>query len=1233
MSTNTGIFNLSADNPQPLMHQWFQHHSTYDPVTYRLLFGDVSAKLESLRTASYADIAKQSEEKKDSMQEDPEVQCYSLFWYWQRTGMYRDIVHQFIKPRHSYSAYAHHSVYQHVATPVHFVVCESDETFHFLLNYTEVELGPDANTLSRPDYRHVLFFDDDTPLRNYKQDNTVCSLFYFAEESHNRQKWKQVSERHGIQYGDLFYSLWEDAIVEAERNDLNTKLAVMNDIHQRKRGYLRRTNSLSKLWDFLTEQDELRSTNENHPAAYVVLSTSAFMRYLEELANNTELIDVNGYSLSILNDGSYSVFDARYSMKTSDMIGGKQLREIVGNQFQFIHVMSCTMFSYMTMIANFHSPQLFQRYMPLSIFLMLMSLNSKVDAWYISFDYMIGDIFFPVTNDMKAKASDVLVSSFRLAMVEWHRRKTEKDTQCIVESLLGDDMEETGGGREGGVDGQEKYPPNYFDTHFRPEYKQQLANLTDHSKACKFLVNDFVKCISTIFETSLFVPIYLQLMMRMRIASFPSSELFQLFSLPGYDTRNGFSLETRYDTNVKESWDSEMWIANACTPLFMKQQEANTQQELNYDVYRKVDSWLMSSDFRKLQDVPLSDPKISLSQFMASIRTIHKTIAAHCFRDNEMLELKRLIQCRIEDFSLESSKKRVEDSIRSAVVMESLCTSSDPNSDLVICNSNVGVNADGFCRCPSCEDNIFMSATAAIHSSSALRSLAKQQLKNEKVSPSTWNNFPEIMQFCACTDRACNLHFSEGLRITLSKLETKNDEADGLFLSKIIKNRDKEVECAESDRQFLESLRLLKYADANFKKEMLARRSEVCQMACRPCASYTDEAPFVVVHAHHLSKTDFQNRLSSLLAMFSEMQRTLVICSDDEELLVQTSLLPKGENVEMYSQTTFFVMMATDKDLNHEEFASRFDRIVFLSTVNPADSLYITIDLGEEKVSLEQFYKKIFCTDCNDCNHLHANVKEKLYQRSVVDRFMEDDGVLRFFHSFFRAKRSTQSFRHVWTFQVFEEKHVPEYSQTWRIPSYGNYDIDWIVAVGAIRDVDDLVLKLLWACRVPREKSSFHAHFPEKAYRDFHNRHYSDLDVLICKQIIQDNQELHSMNFQTGRLIVEESYSNGKVKFTKHTSEIKQDQTSFSPSSSAASLRSTRGNEDCHDEQPTAEEMVNSALKSVMVAKAREKDKKRASFEFIRVLLREYHYMWKQNRKTAQDFFQILWSKYRPYFS
>ena len=144
MSTNTGIFNLSADNPQPLMHQWFQHHSTYDPVTYRLLFGDVSAKLESLRTASYADIAKQSEEKKDSVKEDPEVQCYSLFWYWQRTGMYRDIVHQFIKPRHSYSAYAHHSVYQHVATPVHFVVCESDETFHFLLNYTEVELGPDA---------------------------------------------------------------------------------------------------------------------------------------------------------------------------------------------------------------------------------------------------------------------------------------------------------------------------------------------------------------------------------------------------------------------------------------------------------------------------------------------------------------------------------------------------------------------------------------------------------------------------------------------------------------------------------------------------------------------------------------------------------------------------------------------------------------------------------------------------------------------------------------------------------------------------------------------------------------------------------------------------------------------------------------------------------------------------------------------------------------------------------
>ena len=166
-----------------------------------------------------------------------------------------------------------------------------------------------------------------------------------------------------------------------------------------------------------------------------------------------------------------------------------------------------------------------------------------------------------------------------------------------------------------------------------------------------------------------------------------------------------------------------------------------------------------------------------------------------------------------------------------------------------------------------------------------------------------------------------------------------------------------------------------------------------------------------------------------------------------------------------------------------------------------------------------------------------------------------------------------------------------------------------------------------------REKSSFHAHFPEKAYRDFHNRHYSDLDVLICKQIIQDNQELQSMNFQTGRLIVEESYSNGNVKFTKHTSEIKQDQTSFSPSSSAASLRSNRENEDCHDEQPTAEEMVNSALKSVMVAKAREKDKKRASFEFIRVLLREYHYMWKQNRKTAQDFFQILWSKYRPYFS
>lgn len=1315
--TSKTMLQLNLDSSNMMKNHHFCHRSSFEPLTYVQLFGTIPAKLDELRTVSLAKLAKKrralmqqkqgvqsgdvgnldcsssnSEEEEDD--ELNNLQSYSLTWFWQKTAMYRDIVHQLVKPRMPYTFFESLPLdlvpqqpqqssndYRFSATPVKFFVCESDETFHFLLNYMEVELGPDANTLVRSDYRHILFVDEDSPLQSYfygsTNSKTQVDLFYFPEESQHPHSWRRQSEKHGAFFAETFYTLWEQEVKATKEQDNLNKSKVLKDIQERKRGYLRRGRCLEDITEFLEDQRELREVNENHPTAFVFLTTSMFMNFAKHLKKNEHEVDGDGYSLCIINDGSYGVFDARYSMQASKSSWGSFLRKTISLQFPYVHILSSTTFVYMTFVVNFHNPQLYQRYMPLSVFLMLLSIKEGNDAWYTMFDLMIADAFYPIDENVNMKHSDVLISSFRLSMIEWQRRKVERETRQIIdclpekEELLKEEKEQLAHQKDA----------RFYDSHFRPEYKEQINNLQDHTKACKFFVNDFVKCLSSIFETSLFIPIYVQLLMRMRCtSSLPSSEMFQLFMMPGYDMRNGYSLEQRYaNGGVHEHWDLE-FQNGVCTPEFVLQEEKRVEQEVMYDVFHKADSWMTDPSYRKIQHVNSFDPAVSASQLFGLFRTVHKSVETECMRDPDLLAIKRTVQDRLDTFSLDSAKRKAEKSLRTAMVMNSA-------PELSCCSSGSPMDRHGVCTCSGCNDNGFTAAVQALNMCN-FRSYVTKRNQGGAVG---LNNCPsdDVLQICACTERECNMQFCEAVRITLTRLNhpTEMEYQDAVLISKLFKNRDRESQARDVDHQFMKALRLMRYVDADFTRQMYSRRGEICQMACRPSASYQAPQPMVMVNAYHVPKEEMN--VPEILRMCCLLGKTLVICSDDlESEVIESAMYPRSEKVDIYTQSLFCLTMSAtrasspkapsspclqkgekddDNDDDDEgcrlelpEYAAMFDRVVFVSLSEDW--------LPKPFSSMSDFMPT--CEGCSLCDTIPSQMKSTMYCRNAMDRFLEEDRVLEFFHCFFRncnansspfprIKKSFQVnpvFRHVWTFHPFSEEekdgtNIPEFAQTWRLPVYGNFDMDWMVAMDRIRTVDDLVLKLLWACRVPREKSTFSAHFPKSRYQEFHLRKYLELDSVICQQTLMEQKELQKMSMNPGKLAVEKINEDGKKKQRSCVSMFcSKTKRWSSPSSSTQQVSSPVGcdgndgvdddakptmmvNEEDEEFMKEIEERAQTALLAVKLAKDKSDEQKLAFFECIKVLLREHQYLWKQNRLKAEEFFQTAMSFYRPYYT
>lgn len=1074
------------------IHRFPEHYSVFEPMKYEKLFGETQFRLDALRAGMFSSMSKcnlsvpiglpdykgKSFLETLPVEEHPRYksQSHSLLWYWSKIAMYRDIVHQFLRPRHAHTYLSKLDPAKYGAgsnTSVRFVVTESQATLHLLLNYAECELGPEANTLLRPDFGHILFVDDLAEMREYSRitkrtgETDTANLFYFPEFRQHVDLWQRMSQDHGFDYCPSFYSLWNDQVQATEKEDIAHKRELLDDLFvHRRRGYLRRALSNEEIYKFLREQDALRATNEDHPCAYVFLTTSAFLRWLPFLELNHQRISPT--SLLVINDGTFDLFDKRSAVQKldpkTDFAGN--LRHAIALQFQFVHTLSCTPHMLLGLVYNLPTSTFYQRSAPLSMTLFMISNRTSHDAWYMLFDFLMVDlvteVYSPENNKKQTPPAltfglcEQVSCGFRVALLEWKRAMS----LCSSSSSL----EGAGAGAA--------------TTHVN--YEEVITQLCDHESAPKFSVTEFVNAVNHVVETWIYAPICAHMLENVRLGNRPCVEMIHLLTLPFYSVRNGYSVDHVY-LPVEELWFS----ASASLPQLFSSKERLKQEKSSARSSR-------AAEFRQYEKVVISDAEynavklatgidcgasdLTRSGFFKGFRSFPQRIREHCVRDAVRAQVYADMFAHSLFFTLEEARAKLEDDMQTDEVARAF---------------------DSGGHMQRLATSVLASASRSMRRSAAFGSRTIKDTL-EFMEKTVTQDHQLNLTVCTCADPNCRQTYTCSLAATLARLNVK----EAVAISKVLA-RGNRSSLANEEKEYLQGLRLLKYADVDFNRQLRLRKGELGMMASPPGSAYSVLAPSITVQSVLFPKQDDERWKSLLSECLAGAERTLILCSDELQQVLDDAAATTASLVAVVVMTMSSFLYGKKAKTSPPLAAKEFERIVFFGDSCVLRNRRRTLCIQGNDL----------CTGCMTCKTViearrdddgHHDEDEEEEEHWFGDPFLQEEKALRFFRDFFEHS----SPRHIWIYESMDPKEhcaSSTYDKLWCLANFGKFDLDWSTAAVSSRRMSDLVLKLLWGCRVPRSSLVFRANIAEELREEYlQASQFREMEEVLCKERWKD---------------------------------------------------------------------------------------------------------------------------------